>query len=147
MVVSSLILVSLCMAPSSKSSRQIRFFQSWSTSCRVTQRQLRCHKASVPVQHRRTPRKKSRAVYPDEEHFQIEASALTLHTQLPRHLDSRTHHNLSHPLLRLELLVVRVEWPTPRFSSRGPEDSLLTRHLRDTDCFSQSENGHDSHIP
>ena len=29
-------------------------------------------------------------------------------TQLPRHLESRTHHNLSHLLLRVELLVVRV---------------------------------------
>ena len=32
-------------------------------------------------------------------------SALMLCTQLPQHLESRTHHNLGHPLLHLGLLV------------------------------------------
>ena len=41
-------------------------------------------------------------------------SALMLCPHHPRHLESRTHHNLGHLMFQL---------PTPRFSSRGPEDN------------------------
>ena len=51
---------------------------------------------------------------PRQRTLSSRTSALMLCT---RHLESRTHHNLSNPLLRLELLVLRVESPTPRFSS------------------------------
>ena len=122
----------------------VRFASFKVQSCRVTHRQLRCRMPSVPTQHGRT-RNRSRTV-PRQGTLSSRTSALMPCTQLPPHLESRTHHNLSHPLLRLELHVVCVESPTSRFSSRGPEDSRHTRRPRDTHFFLKW-NGHDSHVP
>ena len=108
--------------------------RSRSRAAGTTHRQLRCR---TRVCTNAAPQNQKQIAHckPRQGTLSSRTSALRLCTQLPRHLESRTHHNLSHPLLRLELLVVRVESLTPRFSSRGPEDSWHARRPRDTHCF------------